>query len=112
MKCPFRPGEAVEALGLEGDAFCAYIANMAVDPENRRQGVARALLEACEVAALASTRDVRHQALMVYADNSPALELYEGAGFSELQSWEDPTWGAECEKGRICQKRLLLVRGL
>lgn len=56
-----------------------FVAYMAVDPNARRQGIARALLGAAEAAA--RERKLPHVALMVTEDNAPARELYAQAGY-------------------------------
>jgi ribosomal protein S18 acetylase RimI-like enzyme len=56
-----------------------FVAYMAVDPNARRQGIARALLDAAEAAA--RERGLPHVALMVTEDNAPARELYAQAGY-------------------------------
>jgi ribosomal-protein-alanine N-acetyltransferase len=71
--------------GLAGFILCravqdeAEILTLATTPDHRRQGVARALVEA----ALAAARGAGAQAMFleVAADNAPAIGLYEGAGF-------------------------------
>ena len=75
----------------EGAASYAYIASMAVDPAWQRQGVARALLRAAEAAAGVWREP---QALLhVYADNLPAISLYEDSGYSTV--YQDPGCGGE-----------------
>ncbi|HZZ36117.1 MAG TPA: GNAT family N-acetyltransferase [Caulobacteraceae bacterium] len=71
--------------GLAGFILCRAVADeaeiltLATSPAHRRQGVARALVEA----AAAAARGVGAQAMFleVAADNAPALGLYQGAGF-------------------------------
>ncbi|KXZ52562.1 hypothetical protein GPECTOR_9g606 [Gonium pectorale] len=67
----------------------AYISNMAVDPKFRRQGVARALLAACEDAARGAGR--REVWLHVREADAPARALYGSAGYVEAgkDSWLD-----------------------
>jgi ribosomal-protein-alanine N-acetyltransferase len=73
-----------------GDALCGFILaraiageaeilTLAVDPERRRLGVARALLQAAIGAAQAAGAESLF--LEVAADNAPAMALYAGAGF-------------------------------
>jgi ribosomal-protein-alanine N-acetyltransferase len=57
----------------------AEILTLAVAPEGRRQGQARALMQAAIVQALA--RQAETLFLEVAADNAAALGLYEGLGF-------------------------------
>ena len=59
----------------------ADVMNVAVAPEARRQGVARALLEALE--ARLRARGVASLSLEVRPSNGPALALYESLGFTE-----------------------------
>lgn len=67
----------------------AYVSNMAVDSKFRRQGVARALLAACEGAAVAAGR--REVWLHVREADAPARALYVGAGYQQVakDSWMD-----------------------
>jgi len=56
-----------------------FIANLAVDPAARRQGVARALLE--DLAAYGAAQGLYRITLEVRVSNAPAIALYEGAGY-------------------------------
>lgn len=56
-----------------------FIAYMAVEPAERRSGVAQALLAAAEDAARAA--GLPYMALMVTEDNAGARKLYEAAGY-------------------------------
>ena len=77
----------VFGLMLDGQGFIlcravadeAEILTLAVAPLVRRNGVARALVEAA--AATAAARGAESLFLEVAADNAPALALYAGAGF-------------------------------
>ncbi|MQY05558.1 GNAT family N-acetyltransferase [Actinomadura macrotermitis] len=61
------------------DAHVRQIQGLAVDPAERRRGVARALLDAaCDEAARQGARRVT---LHVLAGNDPARRLYEASGF-------------------------------
>lgn len=57
-----------------------FIAYMAVEPEFRTQGIARALLTAAEHEA--RERSLSYISLMVTQENQAALALYAGAGFA------------------------------
>lgn len=57
-----------------------YITNVAVQPNARRQGVARQLLAALECQAKA--RDLSFITLEVRESNAPAIALYEAAGYA------------------------------
>jgi [ribosomal protein S18]-alanine N-acetyltransferase len=60
----------------------AEILTLAVDPAFRRQGLARALVEAA--AGLALTLGAESLFLEVAADNPAAIALYAGAGFGQV----------------------------
>ncbi len=73
-------GDAVLGYGgMHNTGFDAYITNVAVAPEARRRGVARAILAAfdefCQQHRLDSI------SLEVRVSNAPAIALYEGAGY-------------------------------
>lgn len=74
--------ETGRVLGYAG-CYCVadegQIANVAVAPAARRQGVGRALLAALE--QLARQRGLYRLTLEVRVSNAPAVALYEGAGF-------------------------------
>ena len=82
---------ALAALGEEGTLLGyaslsvvldeGYIANVAVRPEHRRQGIARALLEALR--RLARSRRLAFLTLEVRASNAAAIALYESQGYRE-----------------------------
>jgi ribosomal-protein-alanine N-acetyltransferase len=59
-----------------------HLLNLAVAPENRRQGIARALLE--EVLAEGRREAAEQMTLEVAAENAPALALYEAFGFAAV----------------------------
>ncbi len=72
----------------EGGAVCGYIschavldegyiANVAVHPDCRRRGIARALIRTL----LAQSDDLAFVTLEVRAGNQPAIALYTGCGF-------------------------------
>ena len=56
-----------------------FITNVAVAPAARRQGVARALLAA--LAAYGAEQGLYRITLEVRVSNTPAIRLYEGAGY-------------------------------
>ena len=60
----------------------AEILTLAVDPAHRRQGVARALLEAS--AGVATAAGAETMFLEVAADNDAAVALYQSAGFQPV----------------------------
>ena len=59
----------------------AHIAQMAVAPEARGQGLGRAIVGGAMDAAAAS--GCRAMTLLVAASNTKAVRLYEGLGFSD-----------------------------
>lgn len=78
-------GLIVEAQAPLGMILCramvgeAEVLTLAVDPDARRRGVARALVAAAAVAAKAAGAEVLF--LEVAVDNDPALGLYASQGF-------------------------------
>lgn len=60
----------------------AEVLTLAVDPERRRGGIARALLQAAVAAVAAQGADAVW--LDVAQDNAAALALYGGAGFTKV----------------------------
>ncbi len=60
-----------------------WIATLAVVQAYRRQGIGRALLEACE-ARLPADKPIR---LTVRRDNIPAIRLYRAAGYRVIALW-------------------------
>lgn len=72
-------GEILAFILCRAIAGEAEVLTLAVDPPARRQGIARALVEAAAGVARAAGADVMF--LEVADDNLPAIALYEGAGF-------------------------------
>jgi ribosomal protein S18 acetylase RimI-like enzyme len=93
--------------GLAGTAFVlpnpfadtAWISTVGVLPQHRRRGLARALMLAVE-----QITDKPCLRLDVYADNAPALTLYNGLGYREVAqhggSHLEPRRRVEMEKRR------------
>lgn len=80
-------------VALDGENVVGYIGsqtvmgetdmmNLAVHPEHRRRGIARALIEALVVAL--RERESRCLTLEVRASNEPAIALYSDLGFGEV----------------------------
>ena len=77
--------EGQSLLGYVGSQTCqdeTDMMNIAVSPASRRQGVARALIEAL-VSALRQ-RGSKQLTLEVRASNGPARQLYESLGFLQM----------------------------
>ena len=77
--------EGQTLLGYVGSQTCldeTDMMNIAVSPASRRQGVARALIEAL-VSAL-RVRGSKQLTLEVRASNGPARQLYESLGFLQV----------------------------
>ena len=70
-------GEILAQIGVRYLADELHVTTLAVRPEHRRQGYARALLEA----ALGAFPEARRVHLEVRPSNVPARSLYEGLGF-------------------------------
>ena len=74
-----REGAAAGYVGCQTVLDEGYITNVAVSPACRRQGVARALLDALK--RRAAEKGLAFVTLEVRASNAAAIALYEGAGF-------------------------------
>ncbi len=77
------------------------LANVAVHPDYRRQGIARALTESA-LETLRRRRRVQDVWLHVRADNPPAIKLYQNLGFQERgrrTAWRKRSnqWGQETD---------------
>lgn len=81
---------AVFRVAVEGDAVLGYvgmhhlvdegfITNVAVSPDARRRGVAKALL--ADLAAYGAAHSLYRITLEVRVSNAAAIALYEGAGY-------------------------------
>jgi len=62
-----------------------HLLSLAVDPQARRRGLARALIAAMEQAALA--RGARHMQLELREDNGAAEALYASLGYRHHGTW-------------------------
>ena len=95
---------AVFRVAVEGDTVLGYvgmhhlldegyITNVAVSPTARRRGVARALL--ADLAAYGTAHSLYRITLEVRLGNTPAITLYEGAGYTRDGArpgfYRDPT---------------------
>ena len=80
-------------VALEGETVAGYVGsqsvlgeadimNVAVAPEHRRKGIARALLNALQEALAA--REVHSLTLEVRDSNGPAIALYESLGYIQV----------------------------
>lgn len=86
-------GEDVVAVGRTvADTGWAGVFGMATLPEARGQGAGRAVLAA--LAGWAAAHDAGRMYLQVERDNTPALRLYERAGFREVCGYHYRTAGA------------------
>ena len=74
-----RDGQAVGYVGCQTVLDEGYITNVAVSPDARRQGIARALI--AKLTDEARAAGLAFVTLEVRASNAPAIALYEGAGF-------------------------------
>ncbi|GAB4815240.1 hypothetical protein N2152v2_002286 [Parachlorella kessleri] len=88
------------------------VSNMAVQAAVRRRGIGKALLAACEGAALQQgAYDVI--ALLVHEYNEPAVRLYQSSGYSVVPEWVDPEWLERAENGKLGpMRRVLMVKPL
>ena len=74
-----RDGEVLGYVGMMYILDEGYISNVAVSPEQRRQGIADALIET--LMDRAGALELSFVTLEVRASNDPAIELYKKHGF-------------------------------
>ena len=75
-------GKLLGYVGMMAVLDEGYIANVAVDPAYRRQGIAdRLIARLCEIAA---ERKLSFLTLEVRASNAPAIALYQKHGFAPV----------------------------
>lgn len=77
-----RDGQAVGYVGCQTVLDEGYITNVAVSPDARRQGIARALI--VKLTDEARAAGLAFVTLEVRVSNAPAIALYEGAGFGRV----------------------------
>lgn len=75
-------GEVAGYVGLMYVLDEGYISNVAVAPRFRRQGIARALIEA--LTARSDEKELSFLTLEVRQSNAPAIALYESCGFETV----------------------------
>ena len=74
-----------KTVGYIGSYFChpeGYITNVAVDPEERRQGIGRRLIE--ELILRGKELELEFWTLEVRESNVPAISLYDSLGFEKV----------------------------
>lgn len=69
-------------VGMYNVCACGYIANVAVHPEYRRNGVAKRLLN--EIVFLGTNEDMEFISLEVRESNAAAIGLYRNLGFKNV----------------------------
>ena len=77
-----RDGQVDGYVGCQTVLDEGYITNVAVSPDARRQGIARALI--AKLTDEARAAGLAFVTLEVRASNAPAIALYEGAGFGRV----------------------------
>jgi len=91
-----RASRCLVLVHADGDEIAAYallrmkgrqghLQSLAVDPDERRRGLGRALIAAAEGAARA--RGARHMQLELREDNGAAEALYESLGYRHHGTW-------------------------
>lgn len=77
-----RDGMPVGYAGMQFIADEGYVANIAVDPAARRQGIGGALIDA--LCAFCGEQRLAFLTLEVRESNTPAIRLYAGRGFEPV----------------------------
>ena len=75
-------GALIGYAGMQAVLDEGYIANIAVHPDFRRQGAARAVMD--ELFRFARARELSFLTLEVRESNLPAIALYESFGFEKV----------------------------
>jgi ribosomal protein S18 acetylase RimI-like enzyme len=102
----FHPDTRQEFPTLPPPTSSAYLSNMAVEQKLRRQGIAKAMLEACDAAA----RSAGHSEMFLHVRqvDTGAQELYKGAGYEEVSR----DGGLAVFKLQGKKPRILMSKGL
>lgn len=82
-----RDGKIIACAGAEINSDTAEIESLAVDPENRRQGIATILL--IKLLGAIKKRGATFIILEVRPSNRAAIELYKGFGFQIVEREEN-----------------------
>ncbi len=77
-----QDGKTAGYIGCQTVLDEGYITNVAVSPDFRRQGIARALI--AKLLAQAKAAGLSFVTLEVRESNAPAIALYAGAGFAPV----------------------------
>ena len=77
-----QDGKTAGYVGCQAVLDEGYITNVAVSPDFRRQGIARALI--AKLLAQAKAAGLSFVTLEVRESNAPAIALYAGAGFAPV----------------------------
>lgn len=86
--CLRSPDNEFAAFGQTGSRYGrAHLARLISNPNMRRSGVGRKLLELL-IAAVSKEQDFPEVGLLVYKDNTPAYQCYQSVGF-EVQEYPD-----------------------
>ncbi len=90
-----RDGRAVGAVLWEVEAGALYISRVSVDPESRRQGIARALVDEAEREA--RRRGMSRMTLGVRLELEENRQLFRSCGFEDFEfrrheGYTEPTW--------------------
>ncbi len=93
----------VRLFGQAGEPDVVEVLGMWVEPEHRRSGAARAMLDTC--LAEAARRAAKRVRLEVAAGNDAAIRLYEGYGFAFTGAWE-PLREGSVERALVMEKVL------
>ncbi|PNH10377.1 hypothetical protein TSOC_002918, partial [Tetrabaena socialis] len=96
-------------VGLAAGADYVLITGLAVDPGQRRRGIASQLLAEAALVAAARLAAPAVLALLVARTNTSAVRLYAQQGFQEQTSWIDTRWKEEAERGKVGKPRRLLL---
>lgn len=82
FRVALNEGKVIGYVGMYNICACGYVTNIAVDPEYRRMGVAKKLLE--EIIKCGLNEETEFISLEVRESNVAAIRLYECLGFKNV----------------------------
>ena len=100
-------GYIAQLLDVKRGMPFVQINNMAVAPAARGRGIGKELVQVCQAEAR-KQEQCSMMLLYVYRNNTPAIKLYRGTGFSEVAGYTDRSW-SNAAPGKIAPPQKVLL---